>query len=184
MLQLRIRNSKLLPTLFLIAAISASIALTTRGAFAADAPSCATNPANRQLDFWLGDWTVGGPGASATANSRVSLALDQCMVVETWNGGRGHSGENVFAYSADDKNWHGFFADNEGRVHVFLDGKVSSNSAEFSGPSLGSNGEVVLNRVTIARIGPDKVEQTWQKSTDNGATWSTAFRGEYSRRKP
>jgi hypothetical protein len=26
------------------------------------------------------------------------------------------------------------------------------------------------------------VMQLWQKSADNGITWSTAFRGEYSRR--
>jgi hypothetical protein len=184
MLQIRIGNSRLLYTLLLIIAASASNTLMPRSAFGADAPSCATNPTNRQLDFWLGDWVVGAPGASTNASSKVSLALDQCMVVETWDGGRGHSGQNVFAYSADDKNWHGFFADNQGRVHVFLDGKVASNAAEFSGPSLAPDGEIVLNRVTITRVGPDKVEQTWQKSSDNGATWSTAFRGEYSRRKP
>jgi hypothetical protein len=184
MLRIRIWNLTLLHTFFLIVAVSASITLGTRSTLAADAPSCAINSANRQLDFWLGDWTVSSPGASTTASSKVTLALDQCMLIETWTGGHGHTGQNVFAYSADDKNWHGFFADNQGRVHVFLDGKVTANSAQFSGPSLAPNGEVVINRVTIARIGQDKVEQIWRKSSDDGATWSTEFQGEYSRRKP
>jgi hypothetical protein len=105
------------------------------------------------------------------------------MVVERWDGGKGHSGENMFAYSADDKKWHGMFADNRGRVHVF-EGKVAGGAAEFYGPSRGPNGEAVLNRIRIVRISGDKVEQSWKKSTDQGGTWTTEFRGEYSRKNP
>jgi hypothetical protein len=147
---------------------------------AADAAPCA-NPENRALDFWLGKWTIAAPGGTPNATSQVTLELNKCMVVERWDGGRGHAGENLFAYSADDKSWHGMFADNEGRVHVFLDGKVTAGSAEFSGRSLGPQGENILNRVTISRAGADRVEQTWQKSSDDGKTWTTAFRGEYAR---
>jgi hypothetical protein len=75
------------------------------------------------------------------------------------------------------------FADNQGRVHVFVNGKVASGSAEFSGPSQGTDGETIVNRVRIVRIGPDKVEQIWEKSSERGATWTTEFRGEYSRMK-
>jgi hypothetical protein len=93
-----------------------------------------------------------------------------------------NTGENMFAYSSDDKNWHGMFADNQGRVHVF-EGKVASGSAEFYGPSRGPNGESVLNRIKVVRISADKVEQSWEKSTDSVA-WAMQFRGEYSRKKP
>ena len=72
--------------------------------------------------------------AGPNATSRVYLALDGCIVLESWDGGRGHTGENMFGYSADDKSWHGMFADNQGRVHVFVHGQVASGSAEFSGP--------------------------------------------------
>jgi hypothetical protein len=109
--------------------------------------------------------------------------LDKCIIVETWDGGRGHTGENWFGYNADDKSWHGMFADNQGRVHVFVNGKVASGSAEFSGPSQGTDGQMIVNRVRIVRIGPDRAEQIWEKSSDHGATWTTEFRGEYSRKK-
>lgn len=153
-------------------------------AAAADAASCAANPANRALDFWLGQWTIAAPGGAANATSTVTLQLDKCLVVERWDGGRGHTGENVLAYSADDQSWHGFFADNEGRVHVFFHGKASPGSVEFSAPSRGPNGETTLNRVIISRINADQVEQLWQKSSDDGKTWTTAFRGQYTRKQP
>lgn len=114
----------------------------------------------------------------------MSVSLDKCLVVENWDDGRGHDGRNSFGYSADDKSWYGMFADNEGRVHVFTSGKVSSGSAEFEGPSRGPNAETVLNRVKITRLSPNKVEQAWEKSSDNGTTWNLVFRGEYSRANP
>jgi hypothetical protein len=153
--------------------------LTSAIRLAAPGPdSCATNSANRQLDYWLGTWKI---GSSGNAHSTVTLSLDKCLVVENWDGGRGHYGQNVFGYSADDRSWYGLFADNEGRVHVFTSGKVASDTAAFEGTSRGPNGEAVLNRVKIIRLNPNSVEQTWEKSTDNGTSWNVAFRGEYSR---
>ncbi len=139
------------------------------------AASCATTPDARQLDYWLGNWRVGGSGTSA-----VSTSLDQCVVTERWDTGKGLKGENIFAYSADDKQWHGLYVDNQGRVHI-LAGTVTSGVATFQGPSLVSDGHPVLNRITIARQGANAVEQTWEKSSDNGATWTVEFRGAYAR---
>jgi hypothetical protein len=74
------------------------------------------------------------------------------------------------------------FADNQGRVHVFLDGRVAPDSAEFSGPNRGPEGEAILNRVTIHRVSSAHIEQVWGKSSDSGKTWTTVFRGEYTRK--
>jgi hypothetical protein len=165
-------------------AVLFGLAFATNGFAATDSDSCATNPENRQLDYWLGSWKVGAEGSSGNAHSTVSASLDDCLIVENWDGGSGHRGQNVFGYSADDKSWYGMFADNQGRVHIFTSGKVSSGSAEFEGTSRGRNGESVLNRVKVIRLNPNKVEQTWEKSSDNGATWNVVFRGEYSRANP
>jgi hypothetical protein len=75
------------------------------------------------------------------------------------------------------------FADNQGRVHVF-EGKVTPGSAEFYGLSHSSSGATLLNRIRVVRVTADKVTQSWEKSADNGATWSVEFQGEYSRKKP
>jgi hypothetical protein len=166
---------------FIVLALLFGLAFTTNGFAATNSDSCSANSENRQLDYWLGDWRVGAEGSSGNAHSTVTLSLDKCLVVENWDGGRGHHGQNIFGYSADDKSWYGMFADNEGRVHVFTSGKIASGIAEFEGASRGPNGETVLNRVKVTRINPNKVEQTWEKSTDNGATWKLVFRGEYSR---
>ncbi len=150
--------------------------------FAAAGKPCANQAESKALDFWLGDWQIGVRNEHVNATSKVSLELDDCVVVERWNGGDGHVGENMFGYSADDKSWHGMFADSVGHVHVFVDGQVRPDSAEFTGPSKGEHGETVLNRITIRRIGPDRVQQLWSMSSDGGKTWRTVFDGEYTRK--
>jgi hypothetical protein len=152
--------------------------------FAGQAAGPCASAEHRRLDFWLGNWAISAPGGTGSSTSAVTLSLDKCVVVESWSDGKEHKGENLFGYSADDRKWHGFFADNRGRVHVFIDGKVTAGVAEFRGPSAAENGQIIVNRVRIILNHPNKVEQVWEKSTDNGRTWMTAFRGEYTRRNP
>lgn len=154
----------------------------TRTFAATDAGPCASIAETRQLDYWLGSWVMGS--AADKSISQVSLSLDKCVFVEHWENGQGHVTEKMFAYSPEDKNWYGIFVDNQGRVHIFLDGKVSPELAEFHGPSRGPNGETVLNRLKVVRVSSDKLAEVWEKSTDNGTHWTTAYRVEYSRAHP
>jgi hypothetical protein len=176
-----VRSSGLCRTVLLVVLVGAFCLAMNAVAAAVDSEACSTNSQSRQMDFWLGDWTVTYPGMPGSAASKVSLDLDQCLVVESWDGGKGHTGKNMFAYSSDDKSWHGMFADNQGRVHVF-EGKVTPGSAVFTGPSRGPDGQTVLNRVKVLRLAANKVEQSWEKSKDNGVTWAMEFQGEYSRK--
>ena len=159
------------------------IAFVPRASAANGPGTCAANSESRPLDFWVGDWTISSAGSSFNATSTVSLSLDNCVITENWDGGKGQRGENIFAYSYGDQGWRGLFVDNEGRAHAFINGKISAGTAEFLGPNRGSNGEEVLNRIRVVRLSADKVEQTWDKSTDKGATWNPVFRLEYSRKK-
>ncbi len=146
---------------------------------------CGSDSEIRKLGYWVGDWTMtASDGAPGKVISKVNLSLDNCMVTEHWDGGTGHITEKMFAYSPDDKSWYGMFADNEGRAHVFLSGTVTANSAEFRGPSRGPKGEEVLNRLTIVQQSPKKVQETWEKSTDRGSSWTTVYRADYTRANP
>ena len=182
--EIAVRRSKRFRGKLMLVLIGGWLSLAGASALAAgDSGPCSANSESRQLDFWLGAWNVTYPGMPGNAASKVNLDLDECVLTESWDGGKGHRGENWFAYSSDDKSWHGMFADNQGRVHVF-EGKVAQGSAEFTGPSLGPNGETVLNRIRVVRVTANKVEQSWEKSTDNGVTWKMEFRGEYARKNP
>ena len=165
----------LLATFCIIVSPNLSIAGTT---------TCATTAGSTQLDFWLGNWSVGSGGSQATGHSKVFHSLDGCLLMETWGSNTtGHKGENTLAYSADDKSWHGLFVDNHGRVHA-LHGSVNASSATLEGPGTDADGKPVLVRVKVVRATPDRVLQIWEKSTDSGASWTTQVQMDYSRTKP
>jgi hypothetical protein len=181
--QVVVQNSQALRKVLLFFALFFCVVVVPRASAVNGPGTCAANPESRQLDFWVGDWTISSPGASPSATSTVSLSLDSCVITESWDGGKGHRGANIFAYSYGDQGWRGLFVDNEGRAHAFVNGKISAGTAEFLGPNRGPNGEEVLNRIRVVRLSADRVEQTWDKSTDKGATWTPVFRLEYSRKK-
>lgn len=153
------------------------------GLLGANATPCADDANSRQLDFWVGSWKVTAPGSAPNAASQVSLAQDKCVVIENWDGGRGHTGANFFAYSADDKKWHGMFTDNRGRVHM-MEGTGATGEVQFTASGLSEKGTPELNRVRIVSAGAGKVQQIWEKSNDNGATWKQEFQGMYEHSKP
>lgn len=148
---------------------------------AAEGPiPCATNPVAHQLDFWLGNWSVD----AGRGRSDVHLSLDNCEVVESWaSNTTDHRGENTIAYNSEEKTWYGLFVDNRGRAHIFS-GTVADGSAEFRSPGRDENGTTVLKRVRVVRVNPRTVDQIWEKSADNGATWAPDFKMEYLRKAP
>jgi hypothetical protein len=185
-LQRIVRKTAKLRNILGLGACVTAFGLVAPSAFAAadSQQPCSADSESRQLDFWLGTWNITYPGAPGGSTSTVKLVLDKCEIVESWEDAQGHKGENRFAYNYENKSWHGMFADNRGHVHVFIDGKVSDGSAEFSGPSRDPDGHTTLHRIRVTRASPNKVHQIWEKSSDNGATWTTVFHGEYSRKNP
>jgi hypothetical protein len=174
-------RSSLLGLLPLIASLDTASALIATPTFAAESQACSDNPMNRELDYWLGNWKVSYPGGPTDSISKVERQLDNCLFVEHWGDSNGHRGENVFAYGKDDQNWHGLFADNRGRLHVFVEGNVAAGRAEFLGPSRGADGAPVLNRVRVIRVDADTLKQTWEKSVDDGKSWTSEFALDYTR---
>lgn len=172
---------KRVPVFVLVGAISL---FTTLPAMAVDdAALCATSASARQLDYWLGDWSVASPGLAGKGHSTVHLSLDKCMLVESWGSDTSnHDGENTLAYNSEDKIWYGLFVDNQGRVHM-MKGNVTPGSAELQGPARDGNGGAVLKKVRIVLVNADTVEQIWEKSVDNGISWTTDFKMEYVRKK-
>jgi hypothetical protein len=180
-----IRNGSCFRIRMSLVVIAGCLCFAAPSAFSATEPGpCAADSAIRQFDYWLGDWVISTNEKPGTATSKVYLSLDKCAIIESWSDGKGHAGENIFAYSFDDHSWRGMFVDNRGHAHVFVDGKVADGTAEFDGPSRGENGDAVLNRIKIVRLDANQVKQTWEKSTDNGSTWTTLFSGAYSHKNP
>lgn len=143
----------------------------------------------RQFDFWVGEWEAFGPKGAKVGDSKISIILDSCVILEEWtstaitNGFR-YSGKSFNTYNAATKQWQQTWIDNAAGTTEFLRGEGSNGKIIFYADNvMGANGKSFARRLTFTKLSEDKVRQFGEKSDDGGKTWQTEYDLEYRRKK-
>ena len=148
-----------------------------------------SRPEYRQFDFWIGEWEAFGTNGKKAGDSRISLILDSCVVLEEWTSasvqqGLRYAGKSFNTYNAATKQWQQTWVDNTGGSNEYLQGKFEDNKISFSSsPFRFSKDTLAIRRITFTNLGPAKLRQHGEISKDNGATWATEYDLEYRRKK-
>lgn len=134
----------------------------------------------RAFDFWLGEWNVVNRAAT-TANpqvavNRISLASDGCALREEYSNGT-YSGTSLSYYDATSQQWRQTWVDNQG-ASIIMAGTVWENSLSMSWRANGAG-----HRLTWTLLDTGQVRQHWERSEDDGRTWTTVFDGRYTKRE-
>jgi hypothetical protein len=147
-----------------------------------------SRPEFRQFDFWIGNWEAYGVKGAKAGDSRISLILDSCVILEEWTGtpnqGFTYTGKSFNSYNAATKQWQQTWTDNTGNTTEFLrgegsDGKIIYYADKVAGPK----GKTFMRRLTFTKLSNDKVRQFGERSDDEGKTWATEYDLEYRRVK-
>ena len=148
-----------------------------------------SRPEFRQFDFWVGEWEAFGLKGNKAGDSRISIILDSCVILEEWTStgaqqGLIYSGKSFNSFNASSKQWQQTWADNTGNTTEFLrgegsDGKIIYYADKVTGPK----GENFMRRLTFTKLSNDKVRQFGERSDDSGKTWTTEYDLEYRRKK-
>ena len=143
----------------------------------------------RDFDFWIGEWEVYMKNGKKGGDSKISLILDSCTILEEWKSanltqGIYYSGKSFNTYNALTKQWQQVWVDNVGGSTEYLKGGFKDNKMEFlTNPFFYNKDTMAVRRLTFHNLGPDKVRQHGEISKDNGATWITEYDLEYRRKK-
>lgn len=164
--------------------------------FAAIAPlqaqksPCGSNPVYRQFDFWVGEWEAFGLKGKKAGDSKISIMLDSCVVLEEWTsaskqGGITFTGKSFNNYNAATGQWQQTWVDNVGGSTAYLQGKFENKRISFlTQPFPVSKDSMAVRRLSFFDLGPNKVRQWGEISKDNGTTWVTEYDLEYRRKRP
>lgn len=157
-----------------------ALALATPAAAQQTPPGCSAAE-HEQFDFWVGSWTVTNPSNGVTSgSSRIEKVSSGCAVLEHWTDARGTDGHSINFYDPQSQTWHQVWMGSDGSP-VRLEGRSDrAGRMILSGVTPSPQGPL-QNRVTWTRLDDGTVEQRWETSTDEGATWSIAFLGIYRR---
>lgn len=148
------------------------------------APISAQSPcggdAFRAFDFWIGEWRVETKDGNLAGHNHVKVILDSCVILENWTGAGRSRGKSFNHYDWQTKQWKQKWVDNFASNLEFT-GTVKNDTAMYYCQSKNpQNGELIYNRMMIAKVTDDEVHQLWEQSKNN-KDWSIAFDGKYIR---
>lgn len=147
-----------------------------------------SKPEFRQFDFWIGEWEAFGLKGQKAGDSRISLILDSCVILEEWtsaNAQQGviYTGKSFNSYNAATRQWQQTWTDNTGNTTEFLRGDGSEGKIIFYADRVtGPKGEIYKRRLTFTKLDNNRVRQFGELSKDDGKTWTTEYDLEYRRK--
>jgi tetratricopeptide (TPR) repeat protein len=146
---------------------------------------CRYAPEHRQFDFWIGEWSVTkAKDESPAGDSRIELSLGDCVIVENWTSkNTTYAGKSYNVYNTDAQRWEQFWVDNSAGMIHFI-GSLKDGAMDFyTEDVVQPDGTTYKRHLRFFRLGPDKVRQYSQGSTDHGKTWTDEYDFIYTRKK-
>lgn len=168
--------------------IALLIAIFALSKVVAQKTPCTTDGVYRQFDFWIGEWNAYGLNGKKAGDSKISLILDSCIVLEEWRSstaGKGviYAGKSFNTYNATTSQWQQTWVDNVGGTTEYLEGKLQNNTMIFSTrPFTFSKDTMAVRKLTFFNLGANKVRQLGEISK-NGGSWVTEYDLEYRRKE-
>lgn len=147
-----------------------------------------SQPVYRQFDFWLGEWEAFGVNGNKAGDSKISMILDSCIILEEWataNVQRGlrYAGKSFNTWNVAVKQWQQTWVDNTGSTTFFTKGKFENSQIIFhTDPFVFSKDTMAIRRLTFFNLSKEKVRQLGEISNDNGISWVTEYDLEYRRK--
>lgn len=148
-----------------------------------------SNPVYRQFDFWIGEWEAFGKDGEKAGDSKISLILDSCVILEEWTSesvqqGPRYAGKSFNTYNGNTKQWQQTWVDNAGGSNEYLTGKFESNSIIYtSTPFKFRKDTMAIRKMTFFNLNTNTLRQLGEISKDKGISWSTEYDLEYRRKK-
>ncbi len=145
---------------------------------------CMNNPRVREFDFWIGEWEVYGTGTDTYAgHSIVQKISGGCALLENW---KSSVSEGKSLNFIDDSTntwrqvWVGSYPMGK---QVFTNGVYRDSAMRFIFATRDAQGHPQIGRFIFYNMGPERVRQFNEVSSDGGKTWVTSYDFTYKRVK-
>jgi hypothetical protein len=145
---------------------------------------CESGPSYKQFDFWLGEWEArktGDDSGAPVGKSKIEKISGGCVIQENWES-PGFTGKSWNFYDVGLGKWRQIWIDVTGRKAEFS-GAYHESSMRFEGETVRADGVRLKSRMTFFNLGPEKVRQLAERSTDGGQTWTISVDYLYTRKK-
>jgi hypothetical protein len=137
---------------------------------------------SRQLDFWVGHWSVSPKGAPnrKAATSLIEKLYSGCDIRENWMPLHGSDGGSFSSYLPGEHRWRQLWVDSSGSWVNFT-GAWDGHALVLEGVWPVPGHPQQKTRMSYRLLADGTVEQSGVTSDDNGKTWQPGFDLIYTR---
>lgn len=136
---------------------------------------------SKDLDFWLGDWTVTDTTPASKnppGTNSIRKLYGGKVIHENFKMGK-FEGQSWSVYNPQTKVWNQTWVDNNGGYIAMHSLRVNGNLAIQTHPRKAAPN--ALNRMVFTNVKPDSFTWIWESTTDGGKTWKLSWRLQYER---
>lgn len=147
---------------------------------------CSQRPQARHFDFWIGEWEVYN---NQYPNHKVGISLIEngpggCSILENYTAfENAFSGKSQNWYDPNTGKWTQLWIGSGGGFQTYTDGVYTEGAMRFVYQRPGPNGISTSGNFVFENLGPDKVRQYQNVTTDDGKTYSMVYDFVYFRKK-
>lgn len=144
------------------------------------APCNCCSEAQRQFDFWIGNWEVYDTTGIKIGENKILVLQDHCVLQENWVS-KNSTGTSYNYYNAQDKTWNQLWVDNSGNS-LTLKGSFKDNKMVLRDQlRTQRDGSKSYNQITWSKHPDSTVLQSWDLMDESGKKVSTLFVGIYKK---
>jgi len=150
----------------------------------ANAYPCMKQEHSRDFDFWLGEWKVFITGTE-TLIGKSSITKDDggCTVMEHYTSiTLPYSGHSINFYNPSAKYWEQLYVGSGGRGQLYTNGECRDSAMRFD-YTIVAGDKKMPGHFIFYNLGPDKVRQYQDLSSDGGLTYKVNYDYTYVRVK-
>jgi hypothetical protein len=150
-------------------------------------PKPCSEPEQKQLEFWVGEWELTWPGnkkgQTDHGTNNVQRILDGCIVQENFSGADSAHlrGQSVSIFDVTTGKWKQTWVDNEGGYLDFV-GEFRDGQMILAREATRPDGTKSLQRMVFKNITHDEFDWSWEGSKDGGKSWTVVWPIHYKRR--
>ncbi len=138
----------------------------------------------KQFDFWVGDWNLSWTaqdGKQKTGVNKISQLYGGCVIKEEFaDPVGGFAGMSVSTYDVYAKKWKQTWVDNTGSYLDFV-GEYRDGYMVLS-RKMQKQGKEFIQRMRWYDIAANSLKWNWERSDDNGKTWTVIWKISYTRK--
>ncbi len=150
-------------------------------------PKPCSEPAQKQLEFWVGEWELtwpgNSPGETAHGTNSVQRILEGCIVQENFSGADAAHlrGQSVSIFDVSAGKWKQTWVDNEGGYLDFV-GEFKDGQMILAREATRPDGTKSRQRMVFKNITHEEFDWSWEASKDGGKSWTVVWPIHYKRK--